>query len=159
MRDHIGPRAVGVVTALLAGALGVGCSANDPNVSLEIRILQNAPADHLTKMSMTVWGGQRTYYAHDEVLLNEEDVAAAMVVKKDDGAPAIRLILDKEGREKLLYVTQNNVGSRLGVIINGRLQSATPIDSPFATGTVMVTGHMLEYAAKRCSRALTRAAA
>jgi preprotein translocase subunit SecD len=126
---------------------------------MEIRIVHGTPADDLTKMTMTVWGGQRTYYARDEVLLSEGDVITAIVVTQDNGSPAIRLTLSKEGQEKLLRVTRNNTGSRLGVIINGRLQCASPIDAAIDTGIVMVTGHMLERGAKRCSRALTRGAA
>ena len=159
MRDHTWARTAGVVAALIAGVLCIGCSADDPNVSLEIRIVQGTPADHLTKMTMVVWGGQWTYYARDEVLLTEEDVITAIVVTQDNGAPAMRLTLSKEGQEKLLRVTQNNVGSKLGVIINGRLQCASRIDAPVDTGIVMVTGHMLKHGAKRCSRALARGAA
>ena len=159
MRDHTRTLAVGVVAAFIAGALCVGCSADDPNVSLEIRIVHDAPAANLTKMTMTVWGGQRTFYARNEALLTEEDVTAATVVTQDNGAPAIRLIFSEAGREKLLHLTQHNVGSRLGVVINGRLQCASPIDAPVRTGMLMVTGHMLERGAKRCSRALTRGAA
>lgn len=159
MRDHSWARTAGVFVALIAGVLCVGCGADDPNVSLEIRIVQHTPAAHSTKMSMTVWGGERTYYARDEVLLTEEDVIAAMVVTQDNGAPAMKLTLSKEGQEKLLRVTQNNVGNKLGVIINGRLQCTSQIEAPIGTGMVMVTGHMLEYGAKRCSRALTRGAA
>ena len=110
-------------------------------------------------MTMTVWGGQWTYYAHDEVLLTEEDVITAMVVKQDNGATALRLTLSKHAQEKLLRVTRTNVGKKLGVIINGRLQCASRIEAPVDTGIVMVTGHMLEHGAKRCSRALTRATA
>jgi hypothetical protein len=158
MRHHTRTGAAGVVAALVAGALCFGCSADDPNVSLEMRIAQNTPADDLTKMTMRVWGGQRSYYVHDEVLLTEEDVEGALVVKQDDGAPAMWLALSEEGQEKLLRVTQQNVGKRLGIIINGQLQCASPIKAPLDKGVVMVTGLMLERAAKRCSRALTRRA-
>ncbi|NIO28579.1 MAG: hypothetical protein GTO29_08500 [Candidatus Latescibacteria bacterium] len=159
MRHHTWSRAAGVVAALIAGVLCIGCSADDPNVSLEIRIVQATPADHLTKMTMIVWGGQRTYYAHDEVLLTEEDVATATVVRQVNGAPAIKLFLNREGQEKLLHVTQNNVGSKLGIIIDERLQCVSQIDAPVELGIVMVTGHMLKHGAKRCCRALTRGTA
>lgn len=159
MRNHTWTRTAGVVAALIAGVLCIGCSTDDPNVALEIRIVQSAPANHLTEMPMTVWGGRRTYYAHDEVLLTEEDVITATVVTQDNCAPAIRLTLSREGQEKLLRVTRRNIGKKLGVIINGRLQCTVRIDAPVDTGIVMVTGHMLERGAKQCSRALTRGAA
>jgi preprotein translocase subunit SecD len=159
VRDHTRARSAGVFAVMMAVALCVGCSTHDTNVSLEIRIVQDTPADDLTKMTMNVWGGQKTYYAHNEILVTEEEVLAATVVKQDNGAPAMCLALTREGQEKLSRVTQHNVGRRLGIIINGRLQCAAPIEEPVDTGVVMVTGLMLERAAKRCSRALTRGAA
>lgn len=159
MRDHTWTRTAGVVAALAALVLSFGCSADDPDVSLEVRIVQGIPADNLTEMSTTVWGGQRTYYVHHEVLLTEEDVIMADVVRRDNGAPAVKLTLTEEGQRKLLQVTQNNIGRKLGIIVNGRLQSVSPIEAPVDTGTVLVTGHMLEGGAERCSRALTRATA
>lgn len=155
MRDRTRTRAAGVVVALIAGALCVGCSAGDPNVSLEIRIVEDTPADHLTEMSMKVWNGQATFYARPEVLLTEKDVTVATVIRQD-GAPAMKLVLSREAQERLYHITRHNVGSRLGVIINGQLQCAQPIEAPVDDGMVMVTGYMLERAAKRCSRALTR---
>lgn len=159
MRDNTWTRTAGVVAALTAGVLCIGCSADDSNVSLEIRIVQASPADHLAEMNMIVWGGQRTYYVHDEVLLTEEDVIAATVVTQDNLAPAVKLTLSPEGQEKLRRVAQDNMGSKLGVIVDGRLQCTLQIGAPANTGIVMVTGHILSYGAKRCSRALTREAA
>jgi preprotein translocase subunit SecD len=159
VRDHTRTRAAGVVVLLIGAALCVGCSADAPNVSLEMRIVQDIPADDMTKMTMKVWNGQRTYYAHNEILLTERDVMGAVVVEQDNGAPAMCLALTEEGQVKLSRVTQHNVGNRLGIIINGRLQCATPINAPIETGVVMVKGLMLERAAKRCSRALTQSTA
>jgi preprotein translocase subunit SecD len=141
---------------LAACTLGTGCGADDPDVSLEVRIVQGTRSDDLTRMSMTVWGGQWTYYAHDEVLLTEEDVVNAVVVRQNNGSPALQLTLSREGQQKLHSATRENVGDKLGVIINGRLQSVSPIVKPVETGVVMVAGLMLESGAERCSRALTR---
>lgn len=158
MMDNTLRRSTGVVAALVAGAICVGCSAGDRRVPLEMRIVEQAPTDSLTEMSMTVWGGQKTFYAHSAVLLTEEDVSAAMVIKTENGAPAIRLILLGDGREKLLEVTRQNVGRRLGIIVDGRLQCAPLIESPIDDGIILMTGHMLERAAMRCSENLTRGA-
>jgi preprotein translocase subunit SecD len=156
VRDNNRTRTAGVIAVLLVLALGTGCSTGDPDITLEVRIVQGTRADNLTRMSMTVWGGRWTYYAHDEVLLTEEDVVDAVVVKQHNGAPAMRLILSRTGQEKLHHATRNNVGNKLGVIINGRLQSVSSIEKPVDTGIVVVAGHMLEHGAERCSRALTR---
>ena len=104
---------------------------------------------------MKVWGGHKTYFAHHRVLLTERDVSTATVVTRN-GAPAIELVFAGDAREELLRLTRNNVGRTLGIIIDGELQSTSDIDAPIDNGTVVVTGHMLEYGAKRCSRALMR---
>ncbi|MGD8413609.1 MAG: hypothetical protein PVF33_05225 [Candidatus Latescibacterota bacterium] len=159
MRNHTRTRAAGVVAVLAVAALCLGCSTEAPTVSLEIRIVQDTPADNLTKMTMSVWNGEKTYYVQKEVLLTEEDVTGARVVKQDNGAPTIWLALSGKGQEKLDRITRRNVGKRLGVIINGRLQCASPIYGPIDRGVVVVTGLMLERSAEKCSRALTRGAA
>lgn len=159
MRDHTRTLVAVAVAAVVVGTLCISCSSDEPDVSLEMRIVQEAPDDALTAMTMKEWGEVSTFYAHDEVLLTEEDVTGAIVVKLKNGAPAMELIMVGEGREKLLEVTRRNVGKRLGIIINGQLQSTSLIEAPIRHGVVTVTGHMLEPAAKRCSRALTREAA
>jgi preprotein translocase subunit SecD len=140
---------------LVAGVLFVGCSADDKSVSLELRIVEWTPSDDLTEMTMKVWGGQKTYYAHSEVLLTEADVTSAAVVEQN-GAPSIELVFDGEAREKLARVTRHYVGHRLGIIIDGELQCAPHIEEPIESGVVIVTGHMLEPTARRFSRSLTR---
>lgn len=157
MRDHTRTRAAGLAAALAAGVLLVACSADEQTVPLEVRIVQDTPAKSLTRMTMTVWGGDLTYYAHPEILLTEADLTVAKPIQVD-GAAAIELVLSDEARERLADATRSNVGSRLGIILNGKLQCASVIDAPIETGTVLVTGHMLEPTAKRYSRALTRGA-
>jgi preprotein translocase subunit SecD len=159
MKDHTRNQAAGIVAVLVALTLCAGCSSGPEYVSLEIRLVEETPAEDLTAMTMRVWGDETTYYAHDEVLMDDKDVTAAMVITKDDGAPAIRLVFAGEGREKLLRLTQRNLGRRLGVVVGGHLQCAPAIEAPNDSGILIVTGHMLEPAARRCSQALTRAAA
>jgi len=155
MRRHTRAGATAVVVAFAVGALCAGCGGEDRSVSLEMRFVELTAADSLTEMTMKIWGGQRTYYAHGEILLTERDVAAAAVVKRD-GKPAIELVLMDEGRQKLLDLTRENVGRTLGVIVDGRLQCASVIQTPVGTGVVLVTGYMLEHGAQRFSRALNR---
>jgi preprotein translocase subunit SecD len=154
MRWNTRYRAAGVMGALIVAALCVGCgSSGDRNVTLELRIVELAPADNLTGMTMTVWNGQKTYYAHKEIVLTEQDVKGAMAVV-NSGAPAVQLVFVGEAQEKLRRVTEQNVGRRLGIVINGKLQCAPRIDGPNETGLVMMTGHMLERDAELYSRVL-----
>ncbi len=156
MRGHTRARTTGVATVLIVAALCAGCSADQPAMSMEVRLMQGTPADSLTEMEMTVWGGHLTYYAHSEVLLTDADLITAKPVT-NDGLPAIRLVFTEEARDKLYRITAHNVGGRIGIILNGKLQCADRIDAPVDTGVLMVTGHMLESKAKRYSRALMRA--
>lgn len=156
MRDHTRIHATCIVAALVAGIVMSGCARGPQRVALEIRLMEDTPQDTLTEMTMHVWGGEKKYYAHNNVLMDEHDVTAAMVLKQDDGTPAMELIFTGDARRRLQQITGRNVGRRLGVIVDGQLQCAPRIDEPNNTGLVLVTGHMLERAAKRCSQALTR---
>jgi hypothetical protein len=157
MRDRTRIHAAGIVVMLIA-AVCTGCSGGEETVTLQVRLVEEQPAAHLTPMTMTVWGGQETYYVHGDVLLDEGDVAAATVVRRSDGVPAIELELNDRGRLELLRVTRNHLGGHLGVIVGGTLQSVSPIHAVNGGGRLLVTGHMLEGAAKRYSEALTRGA-
>ena len=159
MRDHTRKGAAGMSALLVAALVLAGCGSEQQNVTLEVRLVEEAPSPDLTAMTMRVWGDQRTYYAHDDVLMDETDVSAAMVITRDDGAPAMKLIFAGEGRKKLQRITQENVGKRMGIVIGGQLQCAPVIHEPNTSGIVIVTGHMLERAARKASQALTRNAA
>jgi preprotein translocase subunit SecD len=152
-------RVAGMIAMLVASVLYTGCSSGEQNVTLEVRLVEETPAENLTAMTMRVWGEQLTYYAHEEVLMDERDVTAAMVITKEDGAPAIKLVFTGEGRNKLRRITERNLGGHLGIVIGGQLQCASPIEAANESGVLIVTGHMLERAARRCSEALTRSAA
>ncbi len=141
-----------LVLLLMAPACG---RSGDDSVRLEMRMLELEPADSLERMTMLVWGGEWTYYAHREVLLTEADVAKASVIEVK-GRPAIELVMNDDARRKLLHLTQDNVGRRLGVVIDGHLLCAPKIEEPNATGVIVVTGQFMEPAAIRCSRALSR---
>jgi preprotein translocase subunit SecD len=143
----------GLLVMLLAAP---ACSGSgDDSVTLEMRMLELEPADSLERMTMLVWGGEWTYYAHREVLLTEADVAQASVIEVK-GRPAIELVMSDDARGKLIQVTRDNIGRRLGIIIDGHLLCAPKIEEPNATGVVVVTGQFMEPAAIRCSRALSR---
>lgn len=154
MRDQTRTWVVGVVAACFACSAFIGCS-RDQGVSMEVRIAQSAPADSLTRMDMTVWGGNLTYYVHNRVLLTQRDVSMARAITKD-GVPAMQVILTDAAQRKLAHATRHNVGARLGIIINGQLQCAPEIHGPIDTGILIVTGHMMSLDADQCSRELTR---
>jgi preprotein translocase subunit SecD len=138
----------------VAGALCAGCD-NHHRVAVEVRLVENNPADTLVEMNMKVWGGQETFFVHREVLLTEADVRKATVVNYN-GRPAIELTLDEIARRELQDLTRRNVGRTLGVVINGRLQSTSVIEGPVDDGVVLVTGHMLRHGAERFCRVLER---
>jgi preprotein translocase subunit SecD len=135
--------------------LCVGCTGNDDTVSLELRMVELEPADSLTRLTMAVWGGEWTYWAHPEVLLTEHDVREAHVVEQK-GSPAIVIVFADEARNKLREFTRDNIGRRLGVIIDGHLVCTAEIEEPNQNGVVIVTGQFLEPAAIRTSKALSR---
>lgn len=154
MNGHTRIRTAAFAVLFVAGALCAGCS-NHHSVAVEVRLVENNPADTLIKMTKKVWGGEETFYVHREVLLTEADVREATVVRYK-GMPAIELTLDEIARRELQDLTRRNVGRTLGVVIDGRLQSTCVIDAPIDDGVVLVTGHMLQHGAERFCKVIER---
>ncbi len=53
----------------------------------------------------------------------------------------VNLTFNKEGAKKFSDITQNNVGKRLAIILDGKVQSAPRIDEPITTGQARIRGN------------------
>jgi preprotein translocase subunit SecD len=128
------------------------CSKSD-HATLAFRLAEDRPAPGLTKMAFEPTG--ESFYLHDEVLLNESDVDSASAVHSE-GRWNVDLVLTPEGTRKFAELTANNVGSRCGMILNGRLVSVPRIMAPIMMGRAVIVSDFTEQEARRFARALTR---
>jgi len=130
----------------------LACSENE-KITLEFRIAEDEPAPNLTEMLFEPTG--ETFYLHDKVLVNQNDVESAVVVTRQE-RPAIELILTTDGAKKFEKLTAENVGKRCGMISNGKLLSAPVIRDTISVGRAIITGIFTDAEAKAIAEGLTQ---
>jgi preprotein translocase subunit SecD len=121
-------------------------------VKLEFRIAEDEPASGLTGIPFPPTG--EYFYPHDEVLVDETDVDSAFVIRQE-GHPAVELILTSEGTQKFGELTERNVGKRCGMVLNGQLVSAPRIMAPIHVGRAKIVGVFTEKEAQRIAQSLS----
>ena len=127
--------------------------AGPEEVKLEFRIAEDEPAPGLTEMIFTPTG--ESFFLHNEVLLNETDIDSAFVIIQNE-RPAIQLVLKTEGSRKFEELTENNVGKRCGMILNGELVSAPRIKAPIRVGLAIISGIFTKDEAKNIAEKLSQ---
>jgi len=127
------------------------CSKPD-QVLLEFRIAEDNPAPGLSEMIYTPTG--KNYYLHSEILLTQADVDHAFVIRQE-GRPAIELVLKSEGTKKFGELTENNIGKRCGIVMNGQLVSAPRIMAPIHVGQAIIVGHFTNTEARQIAQGLS----
>ena len=125
-----------LITILFFLLILLACSENE-KVVLEFRIAEDEPAADLTEIAFEPTG--EIFYLHNEVLINQNDVASSTVVEQQ-GRPAVELILTSEGTKKFRELTAQNVGKRCGMVLNGNLLSAPIIRDTISVGRAIITG-------------------
>ncbi|MCM8792062.1 MAG: protein translocase subunit SecD [Candidatus Omnitrophica bacterium] len=84
----------------------------------------------------------------EKVLLYKEAVLTGEVIKnalvKFDqssfGEPVVAIEFNSEGAKKFAQITKDNVGKRLAIVLDGKLQSAPLIKEPIPSGEAVITG-------------------
>jgi preprotein translocase subunit SecD len=110
-----------------------------------------SPGNGLTEMKVGESG--RKVYLRDEIVLSNEDVASASV-RQRQGGPAIQIVLNETGREKLAEATSLNLNKPLAMLVNGRVLSAATIREPVFGDTAIITGNFTEEEATRIAEGI-----
>jgi preprotein translocase subunit SecD len=115
-------------------------------VVLEFRIAEVDPRPGLTKM--TVQNINADFYLHDEVLLNNDDIVYAEYTLWQD-KPSVKLIMTDEGKEQWAEITEQNIGSHIGMVLNGELVSAPLVKAKIDAGLAIIQGIFTEEEAEK----------
>src|SRR5438067_2045764 len=115
------------LACLVAGVMCVTASFADSPL-FEMHAVAANP-DARTKMfSLTRSDHQsETLFLEPEVLLDQRAVKSARVEHETDGTPRIYLNFTEAGQKQFAEVTEKLKGRRLGIVVEGRLQSAPVI--------------------------------
>ncbi len=75
-----------------------------------------------------------------EAVLTGNDLADAKSGFDSSMMPDVNLTLNSEGVKKFAKVTQENVGKRLAIVLDGKVKSAPVIREPISGGNAQITG-------------------
>ncbi len=120
---------------------------------LEFRLVNSDPEKLKQALSGNVPEGYELKYSEkekeSEPLLLEKDTALtgdALVtanVRFDQahfGEPIVALEFNAEGAKKFAKITADNVGRRLAILLDGKVQTAPRINEPIPSGQAVITG-------------------
>ena len=138
--------------ALPAVMLLVICScAKDKPVTLEFRLAETVAAEGLTKM--TVSGADESFYLHNEVLLSNAEIDTAYVTMLRKRV-AVEVILTDAGRVSFARITRENMGKRIGIIVDGELVTAPVIRAQIRRGKAIINGNFTQEEAERIAKGI-----
>ena len=130
----------------------LACSENE-KVTLEFHIAEDEPATDLTEMVFEPTGD--IFYLHNAVLVNHLDVESAAVIIQQ-GRPAVELIMTSDGAKKFEELTSHNIGKRCGMVVSGKLLSATIIRDTIAGVRAIISGTFTESEAENIANCLNK---
>ncbi|HXE41857.1 MAG TPA: hypothetical protein VN516_02445 [Candidatus Baltobacteraceae bacterium] len=82
------------------------------------------------------------------VLLDQAALESVSVSTNYQGNPAINCRFTSEGKKRFAEITDENIGKRIAVIIDGKLITAPKVAGPITAGDLEVTGNFSEREAK-----------
>ncbi len=115
-------------------------------VKVEFHLAETEPAEGLTEMTIPDSGEK--FYIHDKVLMNNYDIQLALPILWD-GKSVVELTFTEAGKVRFARLTEENLGKRIGILINGKLVMAPTIKAHILEGKAMIEGNFSEEEADR----------
>ncbi|MFA5145289.1 MAG: protein translocase subunit SecD [Candidatus Omnitrophota bacterium] len=118
---------------------------------LEFKLVSNDPDKLKDAMAGTLPDGYELKYAQEDnepLLLEKQAVlsgdmltnASMRFSQSEFNEPAVALQFNAEGAKKFAEVTAGNVGKRLAIVLDGKVQSAPRIKEAIPSGEAVITG-------------------
>ena len=100
--------------------------------------------------------GRRNYdLISTKVEMTGNGVKNAMVGRTYFGQSEIQLEFNSEGAKQFGKITTDNVGKRLGIVLDGQLYAAPYLNEPILGGRAQITGNFTEEEAEELAAGLT----
>src|ERR1044071_728498 len=114
--------------------------------SLEIRRVveeKNSASAEELPVAHARAGGERSLRVMKESVLDSSDVARATAQKDAvTGDYGILVKLTEKGKERFAAVTEQSIGKRLAVIVDGKIVTAPVVRTKIPGGSMVVSGNM-----------------
>jgi len=85
-------------------------------------------------------GRKTEFLVEKKAILDGGDIYAVGINQDSDKKPILGVKFNAEGSKKLSKLTKENIGKRLAVILDGRVQTAPRIREEIPNGELVVTG-------------------
>lgn len=122
-------------------------------VKVEFCLAETEPAEGLTEVTLSTSGEK--FYLHDEVLMSNYDVQIAFPVVWE-GKSVVELTFTEAGKVRFAMLTEENVGKRIGILVDGELVSAPIVRAPITEGKAMIDGGFSEEEAHEIAAGIMR---
>ena len=116
-------------------------------VRFEVILAEDKPAPGLREAKIS--GSNRAIYLHDEVVVDNGDIAAARVVQ--GGGPsqyAVDVKFNASGTEKMRAATGNHIGKPMAILLDGQVVMA-PVVRSSISASALITGKFTRTQAER----------
>jgi hypothetical protein len=143
-----------IVALMVIAASFLGSRVRSPFVSdlqaavrFEVRLAEDKPAPGLRAAKIS--GSDRSVYLHDEVILNNGDIASAQVLP--GGGPSqysIGVEFNASGAEKIRAATGNHIGKPVAILLDGQVVMTPVVRVPIGPSAV-ITGNFTKAEAER----------
>jgi preprotein translocase subunit SecD len=142
-----------IISSIIVG-LVYSCTEKPQNikpVKVEFRIAEIEPCDNTDEYSFE--NTQERYYLHQEVLCGNDDIKSTFVEKTLDHY-SVLLEFTQKGTEKWSEITGNNIGKRIGILVNDKLVTAPIIRARIDQGKALITGEFSKQEAQRIAEGI-----
>lgn len=153
------------IPTILACLLAAGAIAADTTTTplFQLRLVTEKPGPNSEQMTIVRTAddhvASEVLNVEKTVLLDQSALKSATVEKDALGHSVIDIAFTKAGTEKFAEVTRQNVGSRIGIVIDGRLCEAPVVRDPITGGKASISGSFTAAEAKDLAAKLNAAAA
>jgi preprotein translocase subunit SecD len=142
-----------VISSIIVG-LVYSCSEKPQNITpvkVEFRLAETEPGDNLDEYSLE--NSQERYYLYQEVLCRNNDIKSTFIEKTFDYY-SVSLEFTQMGTEKWAEITGNNIGKRIGILVNNKLVTAPVIRARIDQGKALITGKFSKQEAQRIAEGI-----
>jgi len=127
--------------------------AQDKNaaIKIEFHIAETEPGEGLIEFAVNQSGEK--FYLHPEILSTNTDIKNTSVEKYNDNFDVL-IEFTYDGAKKWAEITGNNIGKRVGILLNDQLVTAPIIRAKIEQGKAKITGPFTEEQAEKIAKGI-----
>ena len=113
--------------------------SNAPKMNIKYRLVNESPGSNIPKYKIKE--AEEIVHLCVNPVLDQTDITSASVREGVAGDYIIPIALTPEASKKLSEITANNIGRRVGIVVDGELLSAPVIKERISDGIVVIFGN------------------